>query len=74
MNALFLTLPIQHAPRNITLGTHALVRCDPCRGTGEQLVPPHSEAREDEMKCPDCSGGGVRLVRLCGDGRGADAL
>lgn len=61
MTALFATLPIQRPPRIISAGAHSLVRCDACLGTGELIEPPHSEAREDEMRCPACRGGGVVL-------------
>lgn len=69
MLGLFERLPIQRPPYSVVMGSHALLRCGRCRGTGEAIIP-WDDGVGPYVTCPECSGGGVRLVRLCGDGRG----
>jgi hypothetical protein len=67
MMDLFPTLPVQRPPRVILTGAHALLRCAECCGSGERLIPPHTEADDYEMRCPECNGGG-EVLRRVGDG------
>jgi hypothetical protein len=69
MMGLFPALPIQRPPRSIMTGAHALLRCGECCGYGE-VINHWDDGAGRYVTCPKCSGGGVRLVRLCGDGRG----
>lgn len=57
---LFPDIPRQCPPCIIQVGSHALVPCASCDGTG--LREPTHEY--DEGQCRECSGGGVVLCRI----------